>query len=654
MTPARIQQLLERVARGESTVDSALAELRNLPFADLGFATVDHHRALRQGVSEVILGEGKTTEQIIGIAGELSRGGHNVLVTRLEATAAAEVQRAIPSAKYVPLARTLSVEVSPIEAISADTVALVSAGTSDLPVAEECAETMRMLGVRFERVIDVGVAGIHRLLHRRETIDRARVAIVVAGMEGALASVVGGLIEAPVIAVPTSVGYGASFKGLAALLGHAHELRVEGRHRREHRQWVRRGFRGGAHRAAPPRGGRRLGHEGSGARPRARAPRHRHGAPADARGAFGRGVCSRGVRQRARSCSSRCPERHRGRHDHRGARRPRRPARRARRAACEQPASGRQLPRPLRRTRTVRQHRPRRISTSTSPRANASRTFATIREHSREARRSMTGVRARATRTFERLAEAEASVHRMSKDDVHYHEVGAVDAIVDIVGAAAALEYVGAADIVCSPLPMGRGMVEGRSRRAPACRRPQWSTVCGAFPTYDAGIEAKLVTPTGAAIIAVERDARPGCWPVHVTGGDRDGAQARSTSPIARTCFACDPRKAHPTLAVAHGTHVVLEANLDDATGRARRRALIARPSSAKARSTRGPRPSRRRGSPGVMLGVLCAACDRRQRSRRSFSADDDARREAHRGEPHRTAEAVPLHGGDAHTGSFR
>jgi NCAIR mutase (PurE)-related protein len=219
MTPARIQQLLERVARGESTVDSALAELRNLPFADLGFATVDHHRALRQGVSEVILGEGKTTEQIIGIAAELSRGGHNVLVTRLEATAAAEVQRAIPSAKYVPLARTLSVEVSPIEAISADTVALVSAGTSDLPVAEECAETMRMLGVRFERVIDVGVAGIHRLLHRRETIDRARVAIVVAGMEGALASVVGGLIEAPVIAVPTSVGYGASFKGLAALLG---------------------------------------------------------------------------------------------------------------------------------------------------------------------------------------------------------------------------------------------------------------------------------------------------------------------------------------------------------------------------------------------------------------------------------------------------
>jgi NCAIR mutase (PurE)-related protein len=219
MTPVRIQQLLERVARGDVTVDAALGELRNLPFADLGFATVDHHRALRQGVSEVILGDGKTVEQIVAIAGELSRSGHNVLVTRLAAEPAAEVQRALPESRYTALARTLTLEVAPIEPLSADTVALVTAGTSDLPVAEECAETMRMLGMTFERVIDVGVAGIHRLLHRREVIDRARVAIVVAGMEGALASVVGGLVETPVIAVPTSVGYGASFKGLAALLG---------------------------------------------------------------------------------------------------------------------------------------------------------------------------------------------------------------------------------------------------------------------------------------------------------------------------------------------------------------------------------------------------------------------------------------------------
>jgi len=219
MTPARIQQLLERVARGDATVDAALAELRSLPFADLGFATVDHHRALRQGASEVILGQGKTVEQIVSIARELSNGGHNVLVTRLEADAASETQRALPEARYVPLARTLTLEVAPIAPLSDDTIALVSAGTSDLPVAEECAETMRMLGVNLERVYDVGVAGIHRLLHRREVIDRARVVIVVAGMEGALASVVGGLVETPVIAVPTSVGYGASFKGLAALLG---------------------------------------------------------------------------------------------------------------------------------------------------------------------------------------------------------------------------------------------------------------------------------------------------------------------------------------------------------------------------------------------------------------------------------------------------
>ena len=219
MTPVRLQQLLERVAKGEATVEQAVGELRDLPFADLGFAMVDHHRALRQGVSEVILGQGKTVEQIVGIAGELSRAGHNVLVTRVEAEPAAEIQKALEGSRYHALARTVTLEVGPIAPLSTDNVALVSAGTSDLPVAEECAETMRMLGIRFERVFDVGVAGIHRLLHRREVIDRARVAIVVAGMEGALASVVGGLVDMPVIAVPTSVGYGAAFQGLAALLG---------------------------------------------------------------------------------------------------------------------------------------------------------------------------------------------------------------------------------------------------------------------------------------------------------------------------------------------------------------------------------------------------------------------------------------------------
>ena len=219
MTPVRLQELLERVKKGEVSTEDAVGQLRDLPFADLGFAMVDHHRALRQGVSEVILGQGKTVEQINAIAGELARAGHNVLVTRVEAQAASEILKTHTNAKYNALARTVTLEIAPIAALSQDNVALVSAGTSDLPVAEECAETMRMLGIKFERVFDVGVAGIHRLLHRREVIDRARVAIVIAGMEGALASVVGGLVDMPVIAVPTSVGYGASFQGLAALLG---------------------------------------------------------------------------------------------------------------------------------------------------------------------------------------------------------------------------------------------------------------------------------------------------------------------------------------------------------------------------------------------------------------------------------------------------
>ena len=219
MTPQRIKELLERVASGDASVDAALGELRDLPFSDLGYATVDHHRALRQGASEVILGQGKTVEQIAGIAAEMARAGHNVLITRVDEAKALEVHKKMPELRHNAMARTLALELSPIAPLSADTVVLVSAGTSDLPVAEECAETMRTLGVTYERVYDVGVAGIHRLLHRREMIDKAKVAIVVAGMEGALASVVGGLVETPVIAVPTSVGYGASFQGLAALLG---------------------------------------------------------------------------------------------------------------------------------------------------------------------------------------------------------------------------------------------------------------------------------------------------------------------------------------------------------------------------------------------------------------------------------------------------
>jgi NCAIR mutase (PurE)-related protein len=200
-------------------VEDALTELRQLPFADLGFAMVDHHRALRQGVPEVILGEGKTGAQIVLIAKELARTGQNVLVTRIDETKAAELVRDLPGTRHNPSARTCSFEQTPIASISEQRVALVSAGTSDLPVAEECAETMRMLGITFERVFDVGVAGIHRLLHKRPILEGACVIVVIAGMEGALASVVGGLVDAPVVAVPTSIGYGAAQQGMTALFG---------------------------------------------------------------------------------------------------------------------------------------------------------------------------------------------------------------------------------------------------------------------------------------------------------------------------------------------------------------------------------------------------------------------------------------------------
>ena len=219
MDAQKIRELLASVESGTVSVDDAMARLKDLPFAELGYATVDHHRNLRQGSPEVIFGQGKTPGQIAGIATELARTGQNVLVTRLDEDKAKDVLAALPAMKYAPLARTATLEQSPIPALGRRPVALVSAGTGDLPVAEECAETLRMLGVACERVYDVGVAGIHRLLGKREVFERTSMAIVVAGMEGALASAVGGLVPFPVIAVPTSVGYGAAFGGVAALLG---------------------------------------------------------------------------------------------------------------------------------------------------------------------------------------------------------------------------------------------------------------------------------------------------------------------------------------------------------------------------------------------------------------------------------------------------
>jgi pyridinium-3,5-biscarboxylic acid mononucleotide synthase len=219
MDPKHLRQLLDRVQQGDATVDDALRELADLPFKDLGFARVDHHRHLRTGFPEVVLGLGKTAEQIGHIVAELARTGANVLATRVDDAHVAAVLAMVPGARHEKLARAVVVEQQAIADSGRGTVLIVSAGTSDLPVAEEAALTARLAGNRVERLIDVGVAGIHRLLGSRTALEAASVIVVVAGMEGALPSVVAGLTSRPVVAVPTSIGYGASFGGIAALLG---------------------------------------------------------------------------------------------------------------------------------------------------------------------------------------------------------------------------------------------------------------------------------------------------------------------------------------------------------------------------------------------------------------------------------------------------
>ncbi len=219
MNTEELRLLLERVQSGAVGIDGAVSALSHLPFSDLDYAKIDHHRALRQGFPEVIFGEGKQPQQIVGIVTRMMDASENVLVTRVNAAAAEAVRESIPALEYRPLARTLSFQHAPIRETEAEPVAVVTAGTSDVPVAEEALETLRMCGVRATRVFDVGVAGIHRLLGRLEILSRAPAVIVIAGMEGALPSVVGGLIGGPVIAVPTSIGYGTALSGFTALFG---------------------------------------------------------------------------------------------------------------------------------------------------------------------------------------------------------------------------------------------------------------------------------------------------------------------------------------------------------------------------------------------------------------------------------------------------
>ena len=219
MDSERLIQLLEQVRNSRVSVDQAMARLRHMPFEDLGFAKIDHHRALRQGFPEVIMGEGKEVADIAAIVRAMRRRKANVLVTRISPEKMAPLKLLRTGLKFHPVARAATWTARPVKIAGKGTILIVCAGTSDIPVAEETAVTAAIMGNQVERLFDVGVAGIHRLLENRHKLDSASVVVVVAGMEGALPSVVGGLVSKPVIAVPTSIGYGASFHGLAALLG---------------------------------------------------------------------------------------------------------------------------------------------------------------------------------------------------------------------------------------------------------------------------------------------------------------------------------------------------------------------------------------------------------------------------------------------------
>ena len=214
-----VKLLLNQVKSGDQSIDAAVERLRQLPFEDLGDAVVDHHRSLRQGFPEVIFGANKSIDQIERIITALLARGNNILATRLEEEKALELLKTFPAAIWHREARCLTIEAKPVKIVGRGTILVISAGTSDIPVASEAVVTAKIMGNRVEQLFDVGVAGLHRLLARKEQLFSASVLIVVAGMEGALPSVVGGLVSRPVIAVPTSVGYGASFGGVAALLG---------------------------------------------------------------------------------------------------------------------------------------------------------------------------------------------------------------------------------------------------------------------------------------------------------------------------------------------------------------------------------------------------------------------------------------------------
>jgi len=218
MRAEELKAILQQLEKGTIDHTAAFQKLKDLPYSELGFAKIDHHREIRTGHPEVIFCQGKTKEQVAGIMMLMNEKGENILGTRAGEEVFEEVKKHLPHATYNKLGRTISIVNKEIQ-LSKSTIGIITAGTADIPVAEEAAETARMFGNNTHMIYDVGVAGIHRLFNKLEEIKKSKVLIVIAGMEGALPSVIGGLVSCPVIAVPTSIGYGANFGGLSALLG---------------------------------------------------------------------------------------------------------------------------------------------------------------------------------------------------------------------------------------------------------------------------------------------------------------------------------------------------------------------------------------------------------------------------------------------------
>ena len=471
-----MRTLLAAVQRGEVEPDEALEQLARPDFVETEHGRIDVHRELRQGLPETIFGAGKTAEQIAGIVNTLRRAGQSALATRVPEDVAGAVLEAVPGGEWLPEARLLWYGPAEVEPNSDGVIAVVCAGTSDLPVASEAAEVARRFGNKVELLVDVGVAGIHRLLASVDVLRSARVVIVVAGMEGALPSVVGGLVQAPVIAVPTSVGYGAAFERRRRAAGDAQQLFVE-RRRGEHRQRVRCGR--GRDADQPRRESRRRELSMAARRARRRdATRGRvlHldtfsgiagnmflGALLDAglpRRELTEGLAGLGVEHRLRVSKVK------------------RGALAARYVAVSAPKP--------------------------KGHGHGHRHWSHIRKLL-DAAKLAPAVRDRAQATFEALARAEGRVHDIPPERVHFHEVGAVDAIVDITGAAIAIEALGIQRITAAPPALGHGQAEMAHGVLPL-PAPATLELLRGIPTVPAHVAWETVTPTGAALLATQVD----------------------------------------------------------------------------------------------------------------------------------------------------